>query len=325
MTLYRKRKTEVLQGKKIPERLRRPEIGFAELAHDALIYSKREKRSYQDDMWRMETLLGWFRDRPAESITPQQIEARFTKATEEKGWAASTINHYRSLLSLTYRLGIRNRKVSVNPARDVPHRREDNSRVRFLTPKEEERFRSVLLNRWPDHIAEFDLALNTGLRMSSMYDLTWELVDLSRQMVHIPRTKNEEPLHLPLNDAAIEALSVLVKRGNGTGAVIRNREGTPLTGCYYWFIPAVREAGIEDFKWHDFRHTFASRLRQAGVPLETIAELLGHKSLAMTKRYAHLAAQHLHEAVQRLTARPTGTTTSTSLFCPPDAPQPTVQ
>lgn len=105
--------------------------------------------------------------------------------------------------------------------------------MRFLTPKEEERFRSVLLKRWPDHIAEFDLAINTGIRMSSMYDLTWELVDLSRQMVHIPRTKNEEPLHLPLNDAAIEALSILMKRGNGTGAVIRNGEGTPLTGCYY--------------------------------------------------------------------------------------------
>jgi integrase len=76
-------------------------------------------------------------------------------------------------------------------------------------------------------------------------------------------------------------------------ASVRIRRGNPLTGCHHWFIPAVREAGIRDFKRHDPRHTFASRSRQPGVPLETIAELLGHKSLAMTKRYAHLAAEHL--------------------------------
>jgi site-specific recombinase XerD len=316
--LHRKRKTEALQGKKLPETLRRPEVRFAELAKDALVYSKREKRTYQDDEWRMETLLGWFRDCQADSLTPQQIEAKLAQGIEEKGWAASTVNHYRSLLSLAYRLGIRNRKVTTNPARDVPHRREDNSRVRFLTPKEEERLRKVMQKDCPEHVAELDLALNTGLRMGSMYELTWEMVDLDLQSVHIPRTKNEDPLHLPLNDAAIAALSIFRKRGDGTGPVIRNGEGNPLTGCYHWFIPAVREAHIPDFKWHDLRHTFASRLRQSGVPLETIAELLGHKSLSMTKRYAHLAAEHLFDAVQLLSPKPTATTTATGAFCEPE-------
>jgi site-specific recombinase XerD len=325
INLFRKRKNDALQGKKLPEALRRATVLFAEIARDALVYSRREKRSYKDDEWRMETLLGWFRDQQADSITPQQIEAKFAESIEEKGWAASTVNHHRSLLSLVYRLGIRNRKVSVNPAREVTHRREDNSRVRFLTPKEEERLRKVLLERCPEHIAEMDLALNTGLRLGCMYDLTWEMVDLPRRMVNIPRTKNEEPLHLPLNDAAVSALSVFLKRGDGTGAVIRNGAGTPLTGCYHWFIPAVREAGIANFKWHDFRHTFASRLRQAGVPLETIAELLGHKGLAMTMRYAHLAVEHLYDAVQRLTPQPTDTTTDTSPTYDVEAHRPTVQ
>jgi len=62
----------------------------------------------------------------------------------------------------------------------------------------------------------------------------------------------------------------------------------------------VREAGIKDFRWHDCRHTYASRLRQAGVPLGNIAQLLGHKGLAMSRRYTHLSISNLHEAVSRI-------------------------
>ncbi|MCL6566384.1 MAG: tyrosine-type recombinase/integrase [Acidobacteriia bacterium] len=74
---------------------------------------------------------------------------------------------------------------------------------------------------------------------------------------------------------------------------------------------AVREAGIEDFRWHDLRHTFATRLREKGVPLEDIADLLGHKGLAMTRRYAHTNLERLHQAVGRLARKPFGTKTDT--------------
>ena len=74
------------------------------------------------------------------------------------------------------------------------------------------------------------------------------------------------------------------------------------------FDPAVRDAKIEDFTWHDLRHTFASRLVMAGVPLRTVQELMGHKTLRMTERYAHLSPTHLHQAVKVLDAggRPDG-------------------
>jgi len=89
-------------------------------------------------------------------------------------------------------------------------------------------------------------------------------------------------------------------RGNGAGRVVRNLAGETLNVNAHWFIPAVRTAGIENFVWHDLRHCYASRLRQAGVPLGHIAELLGHKGLAMTGRYAHLSISNLHEAVSRI-------------------------
>ena len=89
-------------------------------------------------------------------------------------------------------------------------------------------------------------------------------------------------------------------RSDGTGRVVRNEAGETLSVNAHWFVPAVRGAGIKDFRWHDCRHTYASRLRQAGVPLGNIAELLGHKGLAMSRRYAHLSISNLHEAVSRI-------------------------
>src|SRR3984893_1386590 len=138
--LYCKRKTEALQGKKLPEKLRRAMASFAEIAKDALAYSKANKLSYRHDSGRMETLLGGFREYPAESITAQDIERRF----EKEKWSLATVNRYRALLSLIYRLAIRNGKVKENPARLVRHRLEDNARIRFLSSEEETKLRTAI-------------------------------------------------------------------------------------------------------------------------------------------------------------------------------------
>jgi integrase len=131
------------------------------------------------------------------------------------------------------------------------------------------------------------------------------MVDWQGHMLHIPRTKNGESLHVPLNDAALAALRAVCTRANESGrAFTSERTGEPLEHPRHWFNRAVREAGIRDFRWHDLRHTFASRLRIRGVPLETIADLLGHKGLTMTRRYAHLGPSQLHEAVSRLAENP---------------------
>jgi len=77
------------------------------------------------------------------------------------------------------------------------------------------------------------------------------------------------------------------------------------------FVPALERTGIEDFHWHDLRHTFANRLVMAGVDLRTVQEVMGHKTITMTLRYAHLSETHQLDAVQRLSAKPTGTATGT--------------
>jgi integrase len=131
-----------------------------------------------------------------------------------------------------------------------------------------------------------------------MYSLTWEMVDWSGRMVNIPTSKNGEALHLPLNDLAVSALRAVYQRGEKTGRVFQSEKtGKPLANSRHWFEKAVEEAGIKDFVWHDLRHCFATRLRMKGAKLEDIGELLGHKSLTMTKRYAHLGPKQLHKVV----------------------------
>ena len=165
------------------------------------------------------------------------------------------------------------------------------------------------------YVPELDLALHTGMRLGEMYSLTWDGVNLGRKVLTIPRSKNGEMRHIPLNTAAISALEAFRKRGDGTGKVIRNLNGEPLAGSRYWFEPALKHAKIYRFSWHCLRHTFASRLVMRGVDIRTVQELMGHKSISMTVRYSHLAPKHTLAAVELLAggsaAAPTDTKTST--------------
>jgi integrase len=185
----------------------------------------------------------------------------------------------------------------------VTHRREDNNRVRFLAEDEEKKLRKIVQAKWPLHVPELDLAINTGLRKGSPHGLTWDMVDWTSRMLNISPTKNDEAVHVPLNDAAVAALKAVFERGDGCGPVFRySKTGEALENARHWFDDAVAEANLKNFHWHDLPHTFASRLRMKGTPLEDIADLLGHKSLTMTRRYAHLGPNRLQEVVSLLKA-----------------------
>lgn len=299
--LYHKRKVQADEGVKLPP-TRKRSVLFSVLADDAIAYIKEEYARPADDVARLELLKTYFTSR-ADSVTPKMIKSTLKTLTIEKRWSPSSRNHHHNLVSLAYRLGIENEKVEINPARAVPRETENNSRVRYLTSDEEKKLREAIRSKpeWAEHEPEFDLALSTGLRRSSMYlYLTWENVDLVARTLTIPRTKNGEPITLPLNADAMRALQIFRSRGDGTSRVVRNPRGETLNVTAHWFPDAVRASKIAPFRWHDCRHCFASKLRQAGVPLGNIAELLGHKGLAMTKRYAHLSISNLHDAVSRI-------------------------
>lgn len=113
-------------------------------------------------------------------------------------------------------------------------------------------------------------------------------------------TKNWEARHVPLNDAAIAARRSAETFKNGSPYVFLNRDGARLHLARFWFDAAMEVAKLKDFTWHCLRHTFASRLVMRGVDPRTVQELMGHKTIQMAVRYAHLAPQHRLAAVQRL-------------------------
>jgi integrase len=258
--------------------------------------------------------------------------AKLRRWFDQQEWEAGTYNRYKSTLSLIYRLAIENGKATINPARMLKRKREDNGRVRFLNQfapgkteidylkshgDEESRLRAVIARKHVAHMPEFDIALHTGMRPSEQYGLTWDRVDLGRKLVTIPKSKNGNTRHIPLNSVALAAFQELFCRSSGEGRLFVNIHGEPLRGYKHWFEPAVSEAGLNGFTWYCLRHSFASRLVMAGVDLRTVAELMGHKTIQMTMRYAHLAPAHKLAAVERLTGglqseEPTDTRTSTS-------------
>jgi integrase len=308
--LLTKRRNEALQGKKLPETLRQRVVLFSEIADDALVYSRTRKRSYRDDESRMKQLKECFGSRNADLLGGPEMEERLSDVAGAEKWAPSTFNHYRSLLMLVYREARRSGKVSTNPAREIRHRKENNARVRFLSRGEDAeypRLATVIREKWPEHFAEFVFGLNTGLRLSSQYGSVYEMIDWSRKVLDVPRTKNDEPVHVPLNSDVLAAIRSLPSWGERKGPIFRNQRHPekPVLSNDHWFKPALKAAGISNFRWHDMRHTFASWLVQDGVPLERVSKLLGHKSLAMTMRYAHLAPSQLHEDVALLTRNST--------------------
>jgi len=102
---------------------------------------------------------------------------------------------------------------------------------------------------------ERDLAINAGLRKCNQYGLTWDMVDFRSRMLNIPRAKNEEPIHVPLNDTAVGALMVVHGRGDGRGRVYQSaKTGEPLRNGRHSFDDAVMEAGLKNFRWHELRH-----------------------------------------------------------------------
>jgi integrase len=329
INLYRKRKTEALQGKKLPETIRRRETLLSELLADAAEHVQHRYQGHRlgadGKDYRYATLKEALGSRPAGSVTAQEIERALSRLAEARKWKPASFNRHKAFLSLAYRLGVEGGKVESSPVRLVHRRREDNGRIRWLSADEEKALRAAIQTDYPAELPAFDLALHTGMRRSEQFGLTWECVDFERRQITIPRSKHGGIRYIPLDNTALSALLALRTRGNGSGPVMVLAEsghgyqaGHALSTPKEWFMAAVTKAGVADFTWHCLRHTFASRLVMAGVSLRTVQELMGHKTIAMTCRYAHLAPQHQLDAVLRLDGWgrefPTDTKTDTSVF-----------
>lgn len=284
---------------------RTPDYSFDAALCRYLKGDSKQKRSHACDISMSWNLRPHFGGKTLRGITTKVI-AEYVEKRRGQGVANSTINRDLALLRVVLRKAHAEWEwLDVVPS--FPKLKEPPPRARWLTAEEMERLVAVC----PPHLrAVVITAFNTGGRIGEILGLRWSEVDLERKTLRFLRTKNDQPRGIPMNARLVATLSALKaerERGReGAGAVnalsgnVFTYKGEPIGSVKKSFARACVRAGIEDFHIHDTRHTFASHLVQEGVPLLEVKELLGHKTLAMVMRYAHLAPDNLRGAVERL-------------------------
>jgi integrase len=145
------------------------------------------------------------------------------------------------------------------------------------------------------------------MRRGEILGLKWTDIDMKNEVIYLSDTKNGESRHVPISNRLRSTLATLTRR-IGSDYVFTGRSGwraigkdaKPFHDVRTAFEGACRKAGIEGFRFHDLRHTAASHMVMAGVPMKTIGEILGHKTASMTERYSHLTPEHKRKAVEAL-------------------------
>ena len=297
---YHKRKTEIREGRYIPPRGGGRALSFNDLAAQGMEYKRLRlaPRSYESDMAKVKELTPTLGHLDAEAIQPAHIEQILAKL-RNRGLCGSSVNRYRSMLSSLFGYGVRMGLLRSNPVAQVKRFKESEHRVRWLKPEEEERLRKVIRERCPEREPEFDLALYTGMRRGEQFTLKWDNVDLERGLLTVHGKSGRR--FVVVNKSAKAAILKLAELAQPkTEYVCPETKAEAQRDWRRWFEDAVEEAKIENFHWHDLRHSFASRLVMAGVPLLTVSQLLGHHSITMSERYAHLSPDHRAAAVEMI-------------------------
>jgi integrase len=300
--------------------------GFAELIQryrDTVLKdvraSHKATRAQHLDWWEQH-----FIGRTLAEITPDEIaKARdlfmaqtFTRGKERKDKdgkvippkeykrTGATTNRYLATLSHLFTVAWKEwRLVQSNPLREITKKKEARGRVRFLSDAERDAlFDACSKSDWPALHTLVLMAISTGARRGELIKLKWADVDLKAARVIVHETKNGDPRVLPLVGKALTALRELKLQAGVTPWVFQQPSGFP--GPFeafdsHWY-QALEAAGIRDFRFHDLRHTTASYLAANGASLLEIADTLGHRTLAMVRRYSHLTQTHKVAAIERM-------------------------
>ena len=221
------------------------------------------------------------------------------------GTTPATCNRYLAALSHVFTIAEKDWGwIDANPCRRVRRLTEPRGRVRFLSDAERERLLGVCRQSRDARLYPLVvLAIATGARQAELIGLRWSDIDLQRRSAILHKTKNGERRSLPLTGLALELLRDLAAaRPVGGDHVFPGRRRKPAFPRRAWEV-ATAAAGLEDFRFHDLRHSCASYLAMSGASAPEIAAVLGHKTLAMVKRYAHLAEPHTAGVVARMTEK----------------------
>lgn len=281
------------------ERWRQEKFGVKpERTWDEAVEKYREETANHRSFSREASMLKWFAPylggKPLTDINRELLDQ--VRDKRARGSAAGTVNRYMALVRSILRRACHewewlDRVPKVGMARDRA------ARVRSLTRAEY----AALLQQLPSHLRDMvQFSIATGLRQSNVVRLQWKQISLERRhlWVSADHHKNGRAHSVPLNDMAME---VLLRRQGEHLTHVFTYEGRPVTqvNTKAWRA-ALARAGIDNFRWHDLRHTFATWHREAGTPTYELQRLGGWKDQSMVERYAHIAPEGLQLAAARL-------------------------
>ena len=309
--IYHKVMVQIAEGKWYP-----PEAGADKTVRELLEryltdYSAPNKAptTHHSDKSRAQHLIRAFGDLTLREMRPSLIAAHKSKRRTD-GAAAKTINNELTLLSHAFQFAVKEWEwVAENPVHKVSKEKVRNLIERWLTPEEEARLLAAS-PVWLQEIIVF--AANTGLRQSEILNLQWCNVDLFRRTITLLEQKNGGRDTLPVNVKTLNVLKARAKvRSLTTDYVFYNgagnrRDARDLLRVFY---PVMRKADVKRFRFHDLRHTFATRLVQAGCDIYTVQKLGRWKTISMVMRYAHHHPESLRAGIEILDRVPAGVST----------------
>jgi integrase len=297
-----KKKTEIVENKYLDIRKEPDPIKFHEFAKEYLAYAKTNKKTSTctRELYIMRSFDKEFEGKYIHEITAWQIEA--WKSKRSKTCKVATVNRELALLKHMFSMAVKPwKKLKESPVRDVKRLKGETKRVRYLMPDEIQ----ILLPNCDGLLRGIlkplvTVALHTGARKGELQNLKWPQVNLEQGIISLLDTKNGERRDIPMNETVKATLKAMERTSE---FVFPSRNGKRIDDAKVQisFCKAIERSGIEDFHFHDLRHTFASNLvMQEGVDLNDVRELLGHKKMEMTLRYAHLSPKHRGKVVSIL-------------------------
>lgn len=293
-TVLKKRKVEIAEGRYLDIK-KSEKIKFEDFSEEFLnLYSKPNKKSWKSDEYNLRNITPFFKGKNLYEITVEDIE-RF-KAARSKSVGPATVNRDLATIKTMLNKAVEWGKIEKSPAKNVKFLREPNGRLRYL---EKEEIQKLLSNCSPRIKPIITLALFTGMRRGEVLGLKWHDIDFHRGIIYLLDTKNGAKREVFMNALVKKAL-VGVRKNPESPYIFCAKNGRPYHDIRKSFFTALKNSGILNFRFHDLRHTFASQLVMAGIDINTVRELLGHKDIRMTLRYSHLSSDYKKRAVDIL-------------------------
>jgi len=274
-----------------------------DFAKDYLSYVRdvKKKKSWKKDEVTLRHLNIFFGNKKLSNISPKDIDD-YKGHMIKNGYKAGSINRELACLKYLYNLAIRWKKyIGLNPATQVEFLHEGEGSKRILSPEEEFR----LLRVSPQYLQNIIIvALNTGMTKMEILSLKWEYVDFEKQMITLPQTntKAKKTRNIPISSALHKTLLEQKLKSGGSEYVFPSDDPNKghLTWIKHSFSTACKRAGIEGLRFHDLRHTAATRMLESGVDIANVSKILGHSDINLTMKTYYHPEKSLKEAVEKL-------------------------